>query len=103
MRRMTVVSILARCDTSSNEHSGAAAFLTGGWQMDRFCRCVPSHLSEYVCELCTRQFSTPSRRRQQAKIGKGLPFFARPPGGAPFQNPLPSSCDQASPALFSTA
>jgi hypothetical protein len=53
MRRMTVVSVLARCDMSSNEHSEAAAFLGGGRPVDRFLSGVPSHLSVYVCELCT--------------------------------------------------
>ncbi len=43
---MTVVSVLARCDMPSNEHSEAAAFLSAGRQIARFCHCGLSNLSE---------------------------------------------------------
>jgi hypothetical protein len=35
IRRITLVSALARCDILSSEHSETAAFLGGGRQMDR--------------------------------------------------------------------
>jgi hypothetical protein len=53
MRRITVVSVWARCDMASNEHSEAAPFFKEDWGIDRFCDCVPSHLSENVRNLCT--------------------------------------------------
>jgi hypothetical protein len=54
MRRITVVSVLARCDMVSNEHSEAAAFFSEAWGIDRLCDCVPSHLSENMRMLCTK-------------------------------------------------
>ena len=53
IRRITVVSVLARCDKSSNEHSEAAAFFGGGRETDRFSSCVPSHFSDVIRDLCT--------------------------------------------------
>jgi len=73
---MTVVSVVARCDTSSNEHSQPDAFLGGGGPMNRVLGGVPSHLSDAVSVFCTIQLNTFFARRHYPKFAKGLPFIA---------------------------
>jgi hypothetical protein len=48
IRRITAVSVWARCDMSSNEHSEATALFRGGRLMDLLGTGVPSRLSDVV-------------------------------------------------------
>jgi hypothetical protein len=75
---MTVVSVVARCDKSSNEHSETAAFLGGGRAINRVLRGAPSHLTEVVCFLFIIQSSTHFGRSHHPNFVKGLPYIAIP-------------------------